>query len=164
VFAHIVSPHLPFVFGPNGEIIPHQEAFTLKAGVYLGDRDTYIQLYTDQLTYLNQRLMQTIDAILAKQETPPIIILLSDHGPDGGAIGEGPSEVPPSKERFSILFAILSTGCGENALYDSMSSVNTFRALLNMCYGADLDLLEDRSYLSSYRHPYNLHDVTDHFR
>jgi hypothetical protein len=164
VFAHIVSPHLPFVFGPDGEIIPHQEAFTLKAGVFLGDRETYIQRYTDQLTYLNQRLMQTIDVILTTQETPPIIILLSDHGPDVGVIDDGPSEVSSSDERFSILYAVLSTACGDLALYDSMSSVNTFRALLNMCYGADMDLLEDRSYLSSYYYPFNLHDVTDHFR
>ena len=44
----------------------------------------------------------------------------------------------------------------------TISSVNTFRILFNREFGADLPLLEDRSYVSKSRaRPFDMRDITD---
>ena len=39
-----------------------------------------LQAYADQVTYLNKRLLQTMQALLAGSERRPIILLMGDHG------------------------------------------------------------------------------------
>lgn len=50
---------------------------------------------------------------------------------------------------------------GRKALYRTISPVNSFRVVLNSVFGADLDMLEDHSYASSYAKPYSFKDITD---
>jgi hypothetical protein len=42
-----------------------------------------------------------------------------------------------------------------------MSSVNTFRMLLDRYWGADLPLLEDRAWVSKKAKPYDMTEITD---
>ncbi|MEX0787332.1 MAG: hypothetical protein WD906_02450 [Anaerolineales bacterium] len=160
VFLHLVSPHPPFVFGPNGEEISHPEAYTLRQGVFQGSRQDYIQGYTDQLTYLNQRVLDALRTLLATSDPPPIVVLQGDHGSDASSVGTDPAPITYVQERMSILNALLLPGCSRDGLKEDLTSVNTFRLILRNCFGQPMTLLEDRSFLSAYTNPYAWDEVT----
>ena len=73
VFAHILLPHPPNVFGPNGEkITPGNPLNSEKWDEKLA--------YLDQLKFANKKSREVIDKLLENKEYQPIIILQSDHG------------------------------------------------------------------------------------
>jgi len=65
---------------------------------------------------------------------------------------------------FGILNAYHLPGDGNSQLYDSISPVNTFRVIFNQYFGADLKLLEDRSYYSPPNQPLELTDKTEEIK
>jgi hypothetical protein len=78
VFVHILSPHPPMVFGPQGEPVSEADFETASPGPA---RDSpLLQAYADQVTYLNTRLLQNLRIILAEPGPAPIILLMGDHG------------------------------------------------------------------------------------
>jgi hypothetical protein len=79
VFAHLVVPHQPFVFGPNGEsfVIPEK---VHKGNTYYTNRD-YQLGYANQVAFISDRIAQVVESILEKSSIPPIIIIQGDHGP-----------------------------------------------------------------------------------
>lgn len=165
VFAHIVAPHPPFVFGRNGEFVSHTNAYILGdalefAATDNGTLEEYIQGYTDQTIYLNGIVLRTVRTILSESDTPPVIILQGDHGP--GAYYDWTSKDNSNlRDRFGILNAYYLAGRGSALLYPSVTPVNTFRIILNDFMGLQLELLPDRNYFSPYYKPYQFQDVTD---
>lgn len=142
VFAHIVVPHHPFVFGPNGEALDYETS-----GV--PEFSEYKVKYPDQVTYINRRIEEIVDLILETSPNPPIIIIQGDHGP-------APFEV--MERRMRILNAYYFPDNTEG-LYPAITPVNTFRLILNKYFNQDLPLLEDRSLFSEYDIPYNYVEV-----
>lgn len=140
VFAHIVVPHPPYSFGPNGESIEFEE----KDATYEETRDVYI----NQVKFINREILDVIDVIISESKTPPVIILQGDHGP--------PPELSLTySEKMPILNAYYLPGVQKDkVLYPSISPVNTFRVVLNSYFDQELPLLEDRSYYA----PNNNHD------
>jgi hypothetical protein len=166
VFAHMVAPHFPFVFGPDGEFSRYTSAFSLDLeGGFTGSYGTYVRGYRDEVVYINKRILETVDDILANSSIPPIIIIQSDHGPNATTVMEGQTDPPPItdiQERFPILNVYyLPPSCDHDQLYESITPVNAFRMILNSCFGADYELLEDRSYNAEYLTPYKVKDITD---
>ena len=132
VFAHIVSPHEPMVFGPNGESLDREPS--------------YDKGYPDQIAYLNKRVIPIVDRILNNSPTPPIIIIQGDHGARQN-VGE--------YGRLGILNAYYLPNGGEKMLYSSISPVNTFRVVFDTYFGQNYPLLDDVSYKSLYTDPLN---------
>jgi hypothetical protein len=157
VFAHVISPHPPFVFGPNGEKIDTAKYYSLNEDVsFVVNRELANSRYRDQLTYMNKVLEETINQILATSEKPPIILLQADHGPGGL-----PTEDKACfKKRMSILNAFYFPTHGSDFLYDSITPVNSFRVLFDLYFRSDLGLLEDKSYYSLSETPYDFLDLT----
>lgn len=165
VFAHIVAPHPPFVFGRHGEEIEPEFRFTLMDGDQIIGRgtltqDQYVKRYRDQVIYVNDRVKETIDGILSSSERPAIIILQGDHGP-GSTLDWDDVDATNLKERFSILNAYHLPDQSSVALYDEITPVNTFRIILNHYFGTNYELLADESYFSTYSRPYVFMNVTD---
>ena len=133
VFAHMLGAHPPFVFGPDGELPPPQVRFP----EYESESN-----YLGQVTYTNRRMKEIVDEIIAGSVIPPIIIIQGDHG--SGFYGEDPTP-QGIRERFPIMNA-LRLPAGHEALYPSISPVNTFRVLFNTYFGTDLELVDDTSY------------------
>lgn len=159
VFAHVMAPHSPFVFGPNGEDIDLGYDFSRwDNGAVL--KQQYLDHYTGQLTFINSRVRATVDDILSSSATPPVIVLQADTGPASGLDRENPDSTN-LEERFSILNAYYLPNGGDVHLYEGISPVNTFRVIFNHYLDTDYELLEDRSYFSTASHPYALIDVTD---
>jgi hypothetical protein len=165
VYAHIIAPHPPFVFGKNGELISHTKAYTLGdtaefANTQGGTKEEYIQGYTNEMTYVNSLTLRTIKTILSESETPPIIIIQGDHGP-GAYLDWSAKEKTNLRDRFSILNAYYLAGRESTSLYPFISPVNTFRVVLNEFFGTDIELLPDRNFFSLWETPFRLEDVTD---
>lgn len=136
VYAHIVSPHEPYVFGPDGEVVTYTEPL---------DLETYRRAYRDQVHYLNGRVLSALDTILTSSHRPPVVILQADHG-----IGSGSSE-----QRMAILNAYFLPEGAEGALYPEISPVNSFRVVFNTYFEGELPLLADISRFSTYEEPYD---------
>ncbi len=159
VFAHIVSPHPPFLFGPNGE--PRDIGSWYQDGSYYpGGPEEYVEKYRDQLHYISQLTEQTIHAILSKPGKKPIIILQSDHGP-GAYLDWDSADRSCIRERLSILNAYYFPGRDTSLLYDSITPVNSFRVVFDTYFRTQLDLVEDKSYYSGWNSPYRFLDVSD---
>lgn len=162
VFAHVFSPHPPFVFGPNGESITPGRAYTYEDAadfLKIGSLEEYRSGYADQVAYLNREVLAAVDEILENSSVPPIIILQGDHGPGSQSDFEFLAR-SNLFERYPILNAYYLP-CGEpNALPVDITPVNSFRYIFNHCFEAGLPYLENRSYFSSKFSPYVLTDVT----
>jgi hypothetical protein len=138
VFVHIVAPHPPFVFGPNGEFVVRNTPLTLNFDFEDREWERYVPGYRGQVIYLNNKFEAIIETILETSSRSPIIILQSDHGI---------TRVSSTRERVAILNAYHLPGGGNEFLYPSISPVNTFRIIFNLYFGGSFDLLEDVSYL-----------------
>lgn len=142
VFVHLVIPHHPFVFGPNGEELSYD-----KSGV--PEFNEYRVKYPDQVTYINKRIEKIVDLILKTSPNPPIIVIQGDHGP-------APFDV--DERRMKILNAYYFPDNTEG-LYPTITPVNTFRVILNKYFLQNIPLLEDRSLFSEYDIPYNYKEI-----
>jgi hypothetical protein len=167
-FAHILSPHPPFVFGENGEdVSPHGRLCQLTDGDHYreiyGDRHTYATGYRNQAAFITARVESMIDRILANSRRPPVIILQSDHG-SGLNLSTNSVEQTDLHERMSILNAYYLPGAEKPALYPSISPVNSFRVVFNAYFKAGLELLPDRSYYSTWDDPFLFTDVSPRVR
>jgi hypothetical protein len=161
VFAHIISPHPPFVFDGDGR--PRQPGWSYSVGDgddYPGTWADYREGYTGQVQFVNHMLEKTIDAILTESSIPPIIILQGDHGP-GGFLNWSSPDQSCLWERTSILNAYFLPGDAGKQLYPTISPVNSFRVILNAYFGTGLDLLPDKTYFTSHRLPRQIIDITD---
>lgn len=167
VFAHILAPHPPFVFGENGEPINDDRVFSILDGSHYTDefkegRAEYIANYKRQLTFINKQLIKTVDAILANSPTPPVIIIQGDHGPGSKLAWENPNDTNTDyRERMAILNAYYFPEANHALLYEEISPVNSFRVVFNHYFGTDYPLLEDNAYFSSWSQPYKFIDVND---
>ncbi len=157
IFVHIISPHPPFLFGPNGEKLPFQ-GYTGDGSTFYGGSQKYASLYTGQLTYLNRLVLQTVDLLLADPDNQPVVIIQGDHGP--AAYLDAP-DGPCVRERMSILNAYYLPEQKSAPLYPNITPVNTFRLLFDTYFGTNLGLLEDRTYLSPSGSPFHPDDVTN---
>jgi hypothetical protein len=122
VFAHILCPHDPLVFGPNGEEISFRDSsFSLRKSLYLG-----------QFIFITKKIDRLIDDILSRSKNLPIIVIQSDHG-IRGTVGS-PNQI------FNSYYL---PGKGTNLMYENISPVNTFRLILNQYYNGKYELLPD---------------------
>jgi hypothetical protein len=152
VFAHVLIPHPPFVFGANGEEIDQFGAFTLGGADEEMPFEERAAMYIAQVKFINQRITMVVDEILERSKTPPIIILQGDHGLDG-----------PLASQMAILNAYYLPEDGDQLLYETISPVNTFRIIFNHYYGGNYGLIEDISYYSRHVDPFNFILVPNEF-
>ncbi|MGW8224397.1 MAG: hypothetical protein ACWGOY_01625 [Anaerolineales bacterium] len=151
-YAHIIFPHPPFIVDAQGSPLQNSPANELSA-------------YAEQIIYLNQRLLDIIDTILKKSNTPPIIILQGDHGPTIAYQEQG---IDPA-QRLGILNAYFlppepdQSGAMNikpaESLYQDISPVNSFRLIFDAYFNGDYGLLEDLSILGR-QSPYTRLDCT----
>jgi len=129
VVAHMMCPHEPFVFGPEG-----QHVSEVNWGNY---RDR--QFYLGQYIFISRQLEEVVDSLLRESEIPPIIILQSDHGlrAHHRGVAVGPDEWS------KILNAMYLPGMDYSEIPESISPVNTFRLIFNHYFGTDYELLPD---------------------
>jgi hypothetical protein len=161
VFAHILAPHPPFVFDQDGNPVQPDRPYSIfDATDFKGTPQEYVQGYGEQLLYTNKLLAKSIDDILSKSPTPPIILLQGDHGP-GSQFRWYSLDYGCAWERTAILNAYYFPGGRTQMLYPYITPVNSFRAVLDTFFAAQLEMLPDRTYFSNWREPPVMNDITD---
>jgi hypothetical protein len=157
VFAHIMSPHPPYLFGPNGEST-NPEFLSIGAASW----DNKLG-YVDQVQYINKKTIETIDDILLKNNSS-IIIIAGDHGTPtqlgGGGLRWNNINDDSIKERMSIFNAYYFPNLNSEVIYDGITPVNSLRLVLNNYLNGNYELLEDTMYFNTYQDPLNFTDVT----
>jgi hypothetical protein len=157
VFAHILVPHGPFVFHPDGRYKTREEV----------GRHTREENYIDQVKYANARVLRMVDRLLRGPESSrPVIVLQSDEGPfEGGPTAWKNIQDMNLVRKFPILSAYHLPSAGLGDLYPTLTPVNSFRLVFRLYFGADLATLPDRNYVfRGLKHVYDFTDVTDRVR
>ena len=114
VFMHVMAPHDPYVFGPDGEEVDYKYTFGPTGIAYL-DPNEEKTAYLNQLIYLTKTLRGVIENLQENSENQPIIIIQSDTGPST-KFGETMNEMH-KVDRMSIFNAYYFP----NGKYDLLS-------------------------------------------
>lgn len=130
VFAHVVAPHGPFTFGPEGEPVHSPDEDTTPPEVLR-------RAYADQSEFISARVIEALRLVLSISAPPPVIILQADHGPAHSS----------PEDNLSILSAFLFPGAAD-VVYNTVTPVNSWRLVLNELAGSELPLLQDVSYFA----------------
>ncbi|MFQ5942859.1 MAG: hypothetical protein ACE5JF_04835 [Anaerolineales bacterium] len=155
ILIHLLIPHPPFVFDVMGNPVPQTYPFTLLDGdAFPGTREDYLRGYRDQITYVNRVVEEAVINLLQSSERPPVIVIHGDHGP-GSRLQWQSAEGTDLLERTAILSAYYLPGAPKGVVHDSITPVNTFRLVLDLYFAADLGLLPDESFFSTWDQPYS---------
>lgn len=133
VLIHSDITHPPCLVDEAGKPVP----FAVHKGLYNSDEQDYIV----QAKYGDKEVIRWVRQILARPGVKPIIIIQSDHG----AFYPRVDLALYYNERMRIINAVYFPGILPEQLPRRMSSVNTFRYLLNLYFGANLSILPDRA-------------------
>jgi hypothetical protein len=125
-FTHIMVPHDPFIFTPEGEY------------EHTRFQDNAVRGYRNNVAFIDNRLPEIFRTIIEKSDVPPIIIVQGDHGPMGDTV--------TPEQRMSILNAYYVNEETKADLYETITPVNSFRVVFNHYFGTDFPLLDDVSY------------------
>jgi hypothetical protein len=126
VYAHINAPHGPYVFNRDG-------SFRFEP-----DLTHENELYIDEIVYLNQRVLDLIDTLIANSDTPPIIILQADHGTHYFVSGIN---------KHKILSAYYLPGELDLAPYSTITPVNDLLLVLHDYFDPSIKLLPDTLFM-----------------
>jgi len=158
VFAHVPSPHPPWVVNADGSprTVPDVDTIFAETPPSTGtDIETLKRGYVGQVEFLDKELLATIDRIDAASKTPPVIIVFGDHGAwvgaDGGDI----------RRRFRMLFAARVPD-GPSIFPDDVALVDTFPILLDYMFGGTTPTHHDApSWMFRVPAEYDLYPVAD---
>jgi hypothetical protein len=160
MFAHILVPHDPYAFSADGRCLSPDE---MKAR-------TEPQGYVEQVQYANSLIKDFVAALLATDGPKPIIIIQADEGPVPTRYRSGHQPWPDAtadelKAKMGILNAFYFPDGDYRDLDQKVSSVNTFRIVLDKYFGTTFKRLPDRSYaFPSLFNIYDFYDITDILR
>jgi hypothetical protein len=132
VYVHIMIPHYPHVFGPDGAILTDPGFYGDGGKPVNADYSRRGYIYGVQ--FINKRIIPILLAIINESKTPPIIVLQGDHGQSGN-------------DRYTNLNAYYLPN-GDKDLYETITPVNSFRLIFDEYFGANYPLLPDITHAS----------------
>ncbi len=132
VFLHLLLPHPPYVFGPNGEV--------RSVDLDTADLQTRLKAYSDQVQYANSRILPLVNDLISLKGGNIVIFLEGDHGL---------IDYQESWNRMTNLSAYYFPNQDYSRLYPQITPVNSFRVLLDQYFGQEYPLLPDNSYFTS---------------
>ncbi|MBI1342288.1 MAG: sulfatase-like hydrolase/transferase [Terrimonas sp.] len=132
VYAHFLSPHPPFFNDSLGRPLISKNL------PYPAD---IIDGYVNRVAAANRKITRLMDSILKHTQRPLVIIIQGDHG--------FTYENDPEKKRekyFPNMNAFYFSNRDYHLLNDSLTSVNTFRVVLNTWFKKELPILQNEFY------------------
>jgi len=162
IFAHILCPHPPFVFSSDGTPEKIRRVYSTQDASHFmaeGSVEEYREGYREQITYLQQQIIEMVDEIHQDPDRK-IIILQGDHG-SGMQLDHESLANTNIRERAGILNAIYFPDQDYGLMYPGISPVNTFRLVFTQYLGIEMPLLPDKHYFSPYTELLDLTQVDD---
>jgi hypothetical protein len=139
VVFHTLVPHDPYIFGAQGQSVTFPDRSDEALGSKLG-----MSYYLQQLQFLNRKLLEAVDAILAQSKKPPVIVIQSDEGFQASPDTFG--EAAMQQVRVKGLIALHLPGVAGARMPRPPNTVNTLRLVFNRYFGTDYPLLRSASY------------------
>jgi hypothetical protein len=155
VLAHLTVPHEPYIFRAD---CTHRAPYWPRRD----DGPDAIRVkhaYAEQVQCLNRKLAQLVLEVERTSTRPVIMILQSDHGHgrlglSARALRQTPAEAV--SERLDIFAAYRLPGAPPGLIQDSTGPVNAMRTIMRHYFGVPLAPLQEASYWSTSKHPYDL--------
>jgi hypothetical protein len=86
MLAHVLSPHPPFLFDADGDVPRVEACYAAGCSLWTAERAVlgipeteYRNLLSDQVHFLNERLLDMVDRLVAEDPTG-VVVLFGDHG------------------------------------------------------------------------------------
>ena len=164
VWAHVMLPHPPWIFGPNGEEITPGKPLLITDNPEFRDsgwepKRQYIQ----QVQFANKKTIEAVENILENNKNA-IIIIQGDHGTAWETNWMDPSK-DDTWQRLRNFDAIYFPDENKRVqLNDDRTLVNTFRIVFNSYFGSDYEMLEDKMYWGWNAKPYYFEEMTQYLR
>jgi hypothetical protein len=140
VYAHIMVPHPPLVFNPDGSAnwknYYDANTGTIKQDVNMNEG------FSNNVKFISIQTLDIVSGIINNSTKKPIIIVQGDHAWS-------------QANRFPILNAYYFPDGNYKNLYPSISPVNSFRVIFNLYFGTDLPLHDDLSIKTDINQPYS---------
>jgi hypothetical protein len=134
VYSHLMMPHYPYYFDKKGK----EQAFESLQEGNQGNKAAYIEY----LQYANKKILALVEHIQKSSASPPIIILMGDHG------FRHFNKPVDTKYYFLNLASVYLPSKNYSGFNDSLTGVNFFRTILNTAFNQQLPYLKDStSYL-----------------
>jgi len=131
VYGHYILPHAPYTFNRNGAILPSDpnDPFDKKTD--------QMKAYYEQVLYADRLIEELVSYIKNNNRKRTLIVIMGDHGyrPD---LNQAQTDAA-----FYNLSAMYFPDGNYRYVNDSLTSVNTFRVILNSCFNTQLPLLKD---------------------
>jgi hypothetical protein len=157
IFAHIIAPHTPYLFGPNGE---HVSPSDLTFGNNKSPKD--IEGYIGQLQYVNKKILENVDNILETEKDDTIIVITADHGTRYLLDWECPlCSEEAIRERMAIFSAFYFYDKNYEEIDEDITLVNVFRNIFNTYVDGEFEILENHNYFIRNQTSLVFVDVTD---
>ncbi|NOT50164.1 MAG: sulfatase-like hydrolase/transferase [Chitinophagaceae bacterium] len=129
VYTHLNMPHPPYFYDSSGREISTSDLTDESAMKKNG--------YIEYLHYTNRKLLSLVDFIKKNSVSPPVILLLGDHG-----FRQLPAGTD-QKYYFMNLNSVYFPNGNYTGFYDGLSTVNQFRIILNTLFAQKLSLVKD---------------------
>jgi hypothetical protein len=140
VFAHILAPHPPIAYGPDGEPRTGWPCIPAACSIFYGGEaygDERAVPIRDQVAYIDKVVAATARKVLAASHAPPVIIFMSDHGIRWD---------PADRAEMLRSFFVANTPGRPDLFPDDVSPVNLIPRLLNAYADAGLPFASEESY------------------
>jgi len=132
VFSHILVPHVPFVFAADGTLLTDPGYWEGKNALPINAKYEK-EGYAGQVEYIDDQVLSTVQKIIANSSTPPIIVIMGDHG-------------FKQSDRNKIFNAYYFPDGDYSGISKAISPVNTFRIIFDRYFGTNFGFLPDRSF------------------
>ena len=126
IYAHYYMPHPPYYFDSSENEMNVQS-------IRIETTSQYLQY----VSYTNRQILQLADSILKNSISPPVIIIMGDHG------FRKSNGTTDHTSFFRNMNAVYLPDKKYKGFYDSLSGVNQFRVLFNTLFHQSFPLLKD---------------------
>jgi Sulfatase len=146
-FVHILLPHAPYLLDAQCQPLAHPIADDMQE-----DNPEQRADYIGQVRCVDGLLLDAVTAILRRSSTPPVILVVGDHGSGFSDLGfyAHPESVPPAfiRERFGAFGAFHLPAGGDSLFREPVTLVNVLGNVLRYYFGADLPESANDMYVS----------------
>ncbi len=147
VIAHVPSPHAPIVFAADGSAVPMSDLANFFDDTFVhrtGPWERALAEYAGQLAHVDELALATIDRVLDAESTPPVVLVLSDHGSAAGVDWDN-LEASDLDERTANLFAALTPG-RSGVFPPDVTLVNVFGLVSESYFAREYDPQPNTAY------------------